>query len=98
MSKDEIYAVILNALAFTNQSRPDDQQIPVDIDTPLFGDGGHLDSMALVGFLIDVEEALQDAEVFVSLSDDKAMSQARSPFRNGIVLADYIDGLIKASV
>ena len=44
----------------TNNAREEDEQIPLSETTELYGTNGHLDSMGLVGFLIDVEESLLD--------------------------------------
>jgi len=59
-------------------------------ETPLFGDDGVLDSMGLVTLVVAVEQAIEDRyEAQAGLADDKAMSQARSPYRNVASLAAY---------
>ena len=59
-------------------------------DTVLYGDGGVLDSMALVSLVIAVEQAIEDKyEQSVGLADEKAMSQSRSPYRSASRLAEY---------
>lgn len=59
-------------------------------DTQLFGDGGVLDSMGLVSLVIAVEEAIADRfDTTVGLADEKALSQANSPYRTVGTLADY---------
>ncbi len=97
MDKSDIFKTILAAIEMANYARADDAKIPVTENTLLYGDNGHLDSMGLVAFLIEIEEALMDREIQVSLSDERAMSQSRSPFRSVDALADYIDLLIKES-
>lgn len=94
MNRNDIQSIIFDAIAMANHARQADQQIPVSADTALYGTDGHLDSMALVAFLIDIEEALLDCELQISLSDERAMSQTRSPFRNVETLTDYIENLI----
>lgn len=94
MNRDTIQTLIFNAIAMANHARQADQQIPLTPTTALYGNAGHLDSMALVAFLIDIEEALQDEGHTVSLSDERAMSQTRSPFRSVETLVDYIDALL----
>ncbi len=65
-------------------------------DTPLFGRGGLLDSLALVSLVVSVEEAIADEfGRTVSLADERAMSQSRSPFRSVGALADYAAGLVR---
>lgn len=59
-------------------------------DSVLFGKDGALDSMGLVTLIIAVEQAIEDRfEVSAGLADEKAMSQARSPYRSVATLADY---------
>lgn len=94
METNEITQVIIDALTLANQSRPDDQQIPVSVTTKLFGKEGFLDSMALVTLLMDIEDALQDADISISLSDERAMSNARSPFKDVPSLVIYIQSLL----
>ena len=94
MIKADIQRIVVDGIAAQNRARPEEEQIPVADDTVLFGRDGHLDSMALVTLLLDVEESLLDNDIEVSLSDEKAMSQARSPFRSVASLVDYIESCI----
>ncbi len=62
---------------------------------PLLGDGAIVKSVGLVAVLVGVEERLADRySLDISLMDDRAMSQSRSPFRNVQALVDYIDQLV----
>jgi acyl carrier protein len=52
------------------------------LSTPLFGEGGALDSMALVHLIADLEEAIsQSSGKTLILADERAMSARQSPFR-----------------
>lgn len=65
-------------------------------ETALFGKGGVFDSLGLVSLVLAVEEAVRDEHgVSVSLADERAMSQARSPFRTIGALAEYAQGLLE---
>jgi hypothetical protein len=97
MDKPDVIAVILEALRNANLSRAADDQLNVSEDALIFGPGSPLDSMGLVALLIDIEEALASQGAPVSLSDDRAMSQSRSPFRSVARLAEFISGLLPAS-
>jgi acyl carrier protein len=77
-----------------NHAREEGEKIPLSEDLELFGSSGNLDSMELVALLIDIEEALMDHDIQVSLSDERAMSQSQSPFRSVQTLAAYIGTLI----
>ena len=64
-------------------------------ETILFGRDGLLDSVALVSFILDVEEAIRtECGVSITLADERAMSQTRSPFRRVSSLADYAAQLV----
>lgn len=95
MTNNEIQQIIFDALEMANHSREEGNEIPVSDSTELYGSSGHLDSMGLVAFLIDIEESFLDRDVQITLSDERAMSQSRSPFRNVQSLTDYIAALIK---
>ena len=65
-------------------------------ETTLFGRDGVLDSMGLVTLIVAVEQAIEDKyEASPGLADEKAMSQARSPYRTVGSLADYAVAQIK---
>ena len=95
MTNSDIQKIIFDAIEMTNNAREEDKQIPVSEETELYGTSGHLDSMGLVAFLVDIEESFQDNEINITLSDERAMSQSNSPFRNVQSLTDYIATLIK---
>ena len=88
--------IVIEALELSNQSRSDDTQIPLLDTTILFGQNGHLDSMALVAFLMDIEDAFQEQGMDISLSDEKAMSLSRSPFKDIPSITQYINDVIAA--
>lgn len=94
MNREKIQHIIFEALAMVNHAREETEKIPIGPETTLFGKDGHLDSLGLVGFLIDVEESLQDEGIRVTLSDDRAMSEKNSPFRDVQGLTAYISKLI----
>lgn len=67
----------------------------VDKSTILFGEGGIIDSMGLVSLTIAIEERIdEEHNITITLADEKAMSQTRSPFRSVGSLADYLKELI----
>ena len=58
----------------------------------LFGEGGVLKSIELVNLIVAVEQAVEDEfNLFLTLADEKAMSQRTSPFRTIGALAAYIE-------
>jgi acyl carrier protein len=88
--------IVIQALELSNQSRSDNTQIPLLDTTILFGQNGHLDSMALVALLMDIEDAFQEQGIDISLSDEKAMSTTRSPFKDIPSITQYVHDVIAA--
>ena len=89
MKRDEILAAVFTAVERANALRPPGDQIPQREEARLFGDGGRLDSLGLVSFVLDVEDLVNEATGrSVVLSDDRAMSQSRSPFRT---IGDFVE-------
>lgn len=60
-------------------------------DSALYGEGGALDSMALVNLIADIEEALAEKfNISIALADEKAMSAKNSPYRSISSLTDAV--------
>ena len=87
-------ATVLEAVEQANRSRVSEQQLQVSPEAALFGAPSPLDSLGLVALLIDIEEAFERQGHAIVLSDERALSQSRSPFRNISSLADYIQQLL----
>lgn len=70
----------------------------IDSETKLFGPNGLLKSLELVSLIVDLEEKiLNEYGIALTLADERAMSQKRSPFRSVSSLAQYITILIEES-
>jgi acyl carrier protein len=82
--------LVLTALVALNDELPEDEQVVVSADTVLFGVDAEIDSLSLVSVIVDVETSLNDAGMDVSLTDDRAMSRAVSPFTDVRALTTYI--------
>lgn len=94
MDRSKIIATVLEAVEQANRSRVPEQQLQTSPEAALFGAPSPLDSLGLVALLIDIEEAFERQGHPIVLSDERALSQSRSPFRNVSSLADYIQQLI----
>jgi len=94
MNRSAIQATVIEAIEQVNLGRVDQQKLDVSPDAALFGAPSPLDSLGLVALLIDIEEAFDLAGRPIILSDERAMSQARSPFRRVSSLVDYIEQLL----
>jgi acyl carrier protein len=82
--------VVLQAIRLANLAREGDAQLEVSPEAPIFGPDSALDSLGLVALLLDIEDGLRAIGCEVVLSDERAMSQKRSPFRSVPALVGYI--------
>lgn len=93
---DKVAAVVYAAVDELNRGRATDGYLARDPATPLMGDRTALDSLALVTFVVAVEQKIEDAfGVSVILADDRAMSQQESPFRSIGHLVQYATMLLQ---
>ena len=62
--------------------------------TALYGKQGCLDSIALVGLVVSVEEKLSNIGYNITIASAKAFSREISPFLNVRTLANFIEELL----
>ena len=92
----KIIKLIFYTIDEINSQLSNKQQLKKSTKTVLFGKDGKLDSLGLVTLLVIIEQNIEDEfDVSITIADEKAMSQKRSPFRTIGTLADYIDMLLK---
>jgi acyl carrier protein len=91
MYRTQVIQSIYDAIRRMNDFRPPAEQLACAEATTLYGREGPLDSLGLVSFILDVEEAVnaQTGRNLV-LADERAMAQHRNPFRTVRSLADYV--------
>ena len=96
MSKnDRIKLVIMNSIEEFNRQLENEDQLEKSPNTILFGNGGVLDSLGLVNFIVIVEQNIENEfDATITLADERAMSQQTSPFRTVGTLTDYIEMLL----
>ena len=90
----ELQALVLESVAQLNRSRTPSEQLEVSPTALIFGDTSPLDSLGLVALLIEIEERLADRGVAVTLANERALSRARSPFRDVQTLLAYLEELV----
>jgi len=95
MQKRDIQQLICNALQSINTGRDLSERLDTSPDASIYGRGSPLDSLGLVSVILEIEESLRERGVNISLSDERAMSQRHSPFRNVDALSDYIEQVIR---
>lgn len=95
LNEKNVLEIILRALHNLNDEIPNEEKFEVSSTMPLFGPSATLDSLALVSVIVDVEGDVSAAlGRSISLTDDRAMSQAISPFDDVQTLLAYIMKLI----
>lgn len=91
ISKRAVEELIFKGLMVLNDELPEDKRVVINEKTPLFGVDAQIDSLSLVSLIVDVETALNsDFDLAISLTDDRAMTRAESPFVSVQSLRDYI--------
>lgn len=95
MNKIDLLNVVENQLKALNDSLPDSQKFKVNCDTILFGRGSNIDSMSLVSVIVDLETYfLDELNLEVCITDDRAMTREISPFDSVKNLVDYLYEII----
>jgi acyl carrier protein len=87
----KITQMLFSVIDELNQLQPPHEQLAKDLETPLAGDSGRLDSAGLIN-LIAVTEQKIAAELGkpILLTDEHTLSQVNQIFRTLGTLADYI--------
>ena len=98
MANIDVTALVIDSLneVLSLMDEKDKPQITtLDESTRLIGSKAVLNSLGLVSLIVDIEQKLSDDyEISVTIADDRAMSQEKSPFRTVGSLAEYISVLI----
>ena len=93
---EDINQMIYEAIDELNVDLPDADKLEKSMESVLFGMGGRLSSIDLVNLVVAVEERIEEQfGIPVSLADERAMSEERSPLSTVGTLANYIDTLLK---
>ena len=94
--RNKVISLISEALEELNEERSDDEKIPMNEKTVLFGAGSEIDSLELVSVIVDVETAIStEFGDYICLTDDRAMSREPTPFSVVSALADYVVELLE---
>lgn len=94
--QEKIQNIIIQALKNLADELENPQLQNPDLQTKIYGSEGNLDSLALVSFITDVEEMVDNEfNTNITLADEKAMSSRNSPFKDVSTLSQYICNLIE---
>lgn len=86
-----IYATLDEVLNDLNLDNP----VEKNLDTELYSGSGVLDSLALVSFLVNLEQKINhENSINITIASDRAMSMKHSPFNTVKSLVIYLDKVI----
>jgi acyl carrier protein len=95
--RDAVLSLVVETLRGVGEEREIKVPRDLDHDTPLLGQHGILDSLGLVILVVALEQAIEDRlGVTLSLADERALSQTRSPYRTIGTMVDYTCSLLRA--
>jgi acyl carrier protein len=95
--RDAIIKVISSTLKDLNEDLQKEELNNPGAQTYIYGRRGNLDSLALVSLIADLEGKIScEFGNDIILADERAMSQANSPFKTVGNLAEYIHNLLRA--
>jgi acyl carrier protein len=87
---------LFNVIDEFNRTLPAEKRLMKAPDTTLVGGNGALDSVGLVNLIVATEQRIEeDFGIPISLADERAMSQEKSPFRTVDTLVNYIALLLQ---
>ncbi len=97
MEKSErIKKVIFSAIDEINLQLSKEQWLKKSIDTILFGEDSGLDSIGFITFIVLTEQKIENEfGVIITLTNEKAMSKGKNPFKDVGNLTEYISELLE---
>jgi len=95
MERSAILEIVLKQVNSLVDTFPEDQKFEINESVVLFGRNSNIDSLSLVSLIVDLEAYfLDEHNLEISLTDDRAMTREISPFNTVTSLTDYLDELI----
>lgn len=96
MSKhEEITRMLFSVIDELNQLRPAAERLEKNMESPLAGDAGILDSAGLINLIVLAEQkSAEELGIPILLTDDRTMSRVKEVFGTLGSLADYIQQLL----
>lgn len=85
-----VRVAVFAAVAEINEQLPPERPLEAVEEMVLFGEGGVLDSLGLVNFIVATEQQVEERlGLALTLADERAMSLDRNPFATIGTLIDY---------
>jgi hypothetical protein len=87
---------LLRAVDEVNRELPQDKQVPRSRDAVLFGSQAQIDSLTLINLVILAERNIEkDFGHAITLADERAMLEEKSPFQSVDSMAEYVAKLLR---
>jgi len=94
----DVHESVRSAIEDVNPTLAPEMRVGTDADAVLYGRGSELDSLGLVTILAEIELRLEDDhDLYITIADEKAMSEERSPFRTVGALVAYVEKLVSTT-
>ena len=96
VTKEQILELVLQVSRKVMEDVPPEQRRTFTPSSQLVGGDSPLDSLALVGLVIELQDLLQSKfGVALALADERALAQAVNPFSTVDALAEYARRLLE---
>jgi acyl carrier protein len=91
VTEQELLPIIFRCVEEINFLLPNEQKLSASPDTILVGEGGRLDSLALINLVVLLEEELQKVlSVTVVLTNEELIADGKGPYRTIAMLARFL--------
>ena len=95
--EEQVRGLVAEAIAELNQQLPPGQRLGQEGESPLYGEGGLLDSLGLVNLIVGVEEKVTAAFGHTpNLADETLLAGPDSPFRTVDALVAHVTAALQA--
>lgn len=92
----QITESLLRAVDEVNQGLPPNKRVPREQNAVLFGMHAEVDSLVLINLVIVAERNIEsDFGRTITLADERALLEEKSPFRSISSMADYVAKLLR---
>ena len=93
--REQILKIIYGAIDEINKLSLSERKLDKTPDVKLYDKDGQLDSLMLVNLIVAIEQSIEEEfGVSLTIADEKAMSQKKSPFRTSSSLAEHLEILL----
>ena len=98
-SQREVMELLAAALSDLNEQLPESAQLGLGENAPLLGDGGGLDSLAMINLVAAIEEKIEARyNIYVAVSSQDVAAEGEDPWQTVGTMANFLTRRINASL